>query len=91
MPAGRDWFIEQRLGFIDWALLNRGSVGRREIAATFGVSMSQASADIAAFVGEHPGVIAYDTKAKRYVRGRRYRPGKGIVIGPLVVTIAPLD
>ncbi len=89
MPAGRDWFIEQRLRFIDWALLNRGSIQRSEIAEAFGVSLSQASNDIAAFEAEHPAAAKYDKSAKRYIPANgRYRAVRGASRGDLIVTIA---
>jgi hypothetical protein len=88
MPAGRDWFIEQRLRFIDWALLNCGGLNRQDIATTFAVSLKQATLDLAAFEAARPGSMDYDLKAKRYVPGPEYRPWKGTPRGPLTVTIA---
>jgi hypothetical protein len=67
----------QRLSYIDHALLTRGVVQRADIVATFDVSMPQASADIAAFIEAHPGIITYDTSARRYVPDGKYRSVTG--------------
>lgn len=68
------WFLERRLDHIDLRLATAGEFQRAELVATFGVSMSQATQDINAFVERYPGAIEYDATARRYVpAGRAYR------------------
>ena len=72
------WSKERRLDYIDWRLFVHGEVQRDDIVRTFGVSMSQASADLSAFEREHPEVMSYDRSAKRYVPARaKYRSCRG--------------
>lgn len=62
-----------RLHFIDWRLAVVGEVQRADIAQAFGITLSQASADFAAFDRAHPGAMTYDKSRRRYVpAGKRY-------------------
>lgn len=68
------WSVEQRLAFIEGRLFWQGTVNRTDLVRRFGVSMSQASGDIARYLAlEAPGV-SYDKSAKRYVAGDAFRP-----------------
>jgi hypothetical protein len=60
------WSVERRLAFIEERLYWLGEVNRLDLVRRFGVSMSQASADIARYLALSPRV-AYDKRAKRYV------------------------
>lgn len=62
-----DWFIKHRQGFIADMLSVYGQVHRGAIMEKFGVSLPQASADIAAFNKANPDVMTYDGRAKAYV------------------------
>jgi hypothetical protein len=68
------WSVEQRLAFIDERLFWLGEVNRADLVRRFGVSMSQASGDIAHYLAHDPPGVAYDKSAKRYVADERFRP-----------------
>lgn len=61
------WFMRERQGFIHAQLWAFGQIRRADIASRFEVSIQIASADIAAYVAEHPDAIIYDGRAKCYV------------------------
>jgi hypothetical protein len=68
------WSTERRLAFIEERLFWLGEVNRTDLVARFGVSMSQASVDIARYLALDPPDISYDKSAKRYVAGERFKP-----------------
>ncbi|MBV8567400.1 MAG: WYL domain-containing protein [Methylobacteriaceae bacterium] len=72
-PALR-WGVEQRLAFVEERLFWLGEVNRADLVARFGVSMSQASGDIARYLARNPPGVAYDKSAKRYVAGPDFAP-----------------
>lgn len=67
------WSIERRLAFIEERLFWVGEASRPDLVRRFGVSLSQASADIARYLALGPRV-AYDKSAKRYVAEDGFRP-----------------
>jgi len=67
------WSVERRLVFIEERLFWVGEVNRLDLVRRFGVSMSQASADIARYLARAP-LITYDKSAKRYVAEEAFRP-----------------
>jgi predicted DNA-binding transcriptional regulator YafY len=79
--------ISSPLGFIEERLFWVGEVNRLDLVRRFGVSMSQASADIARYLALGPR-ISYDKSAKRYVAGEDFRtvlaaPDAGRLLGEL--------
>lgn len=68
------WSIEQRLAFIEERLFWLGAVNRTDLVRRFGVSMSQASGDIARYLAREPAGVSYDKSGKRYVAGEAFRP-----------------
>jgi hypothetical protein len=68
------WSVERRLGFIEDQLFWVGSVNRTDLVRRFGVSMSQASADIARYLARQAPGLHYDKSAKRYVAGDNFKP-----------------
>jgi hypothetical protein len=68
------WSIERRLAFIDERLFWLGVVNRTDLVKRFGVSVGQASADIARYLAGEPSGVAYDKSAKRYVANASFRP-----------------
>jgi hypothetical protein len=66
--------VEQRLAFIEERLFWLGEVNRTDLVRRFGVSMSQASGDIARYLALAPAGVGYDKSAKRYVAGEDFRP-----------------
>jgi hypothetical protein len=72
--AALRWSIEQRLGFIEERLFWLGEVNRTDLVRRFGVSMGQASVDIARYLAHEPKGVTYDKRAKRYVADATFRP-----------------
>lgn len=68
------WGVERRLVFLEQRLFWDGTVNRNDLMTRFGVSINQASADIARYQALAPGNMAYDTRAKRYVAGPDFAP-----------------
>lgn len=73
VPA-RTWSIERRLALIEDRLFWIGAVNRNDLVKRFGVSMSQASADIARYLALGPKGVIYDRSGKRYVADEAFRP-----------------
>jgi hypothetical protein len=76
--AALRWSVEQRLAFIEERLFWLGEVNRNDLVRRFGVSMGQASVDIARYLAHTPKGVVYDKRAKRYVADGSFRP----VLGP---------
>lgn len=68
------WSVERRLTFIEEKLFWIGSVNRTDLVRRFGVSMSQASVDIARYLAHEAPGIHYDRSGKRYVADAKFRP-----------------
>jgi predicted DNA-binding transcriptional regulator YafY len=68
------WNVEQRLVFIEDRLFWLRAVNRNDLMERFGVSTSQASADIAQYLALKPKGVEYDKSAKRYVAGDDFHP-----------------
>lgn len=71
---GLRWSVEQRLAFIEEHLFWLGEVNRADLVQRFGVSIGQASADIARYLAHAPDGVTYDKSAKRYVTDTNFRP-----------------
>ena len=68
------WGVEKRLGFLEFRLYWDGRVNRGDLVRTFGISVPQASADLAHYQNVAPGNTTYDRVAKTYVAGPDFRP-----------------
>ncbi|WP_316228051.1 MULTISPECIES: WYL domain-containing protein [unclassified Bradyrhizobium] len=68
------WGIEQRLEFIEFRLFWDGRVNRSDIIEVFGVSVPQASKDLAQYQELAPRNLEYDKSAKRYVCTPHFQP-----------------
>jgi hypothetical protein len=75
--ASLRWSVEQRLAFLEERLFWLGEVNRTDLVRRFGVSMGQASVDIARYLARAPRGVAYDKHAKRYVAAAGFRPVLG--------------
>jgi predicted DNA-binding transcriptional regulator YafY len=71
---GLRWGVERRMEFIDFRLYWEGRINRADLMRFFGVSVQQASADIARYQELAPDNLTYDRSAKRYLAGAGYRP-----------------
>ncbi len=72
--AREAWSVEQRLEFIDFRLFWEGTIRRGDICEKFGVSIQQASIDLAKYRESAPDNLAYDTSKKRYIAATRFKP-----------------
>jgi WYL domain len=68
------WGVEKRMAFLDARLFWEGEVSRGELIERFGVSIGQASADIARYIKLAPDNISYDKSRKRYVPTEKFAP-----------------
>lgn len=68
------WGTEQRLEFIEFRTFWEGGVNRSDITQTFGVSVPQASNDLALYQKLAPTNLRYDSSEKRYVAAADFVP-----------------
>jgi predicted DNA-binding transcriptional regulator YafY len=68
------WGAEQRLEFIEFRLFWDGSVNRSDITDRFGVSVPQASADLALYRVRAPENMHYDSSGKSYLPTETFQP-----------------
>lgn len=73
-PVKRRWGIEQRLEFIEFRLYWEGTLKRGDITDHFGVSVAQASSDLAAYRELAPENLEYDASLKRFVAAEQFHP-----------------
>jgi hypothetical protein len=66
--------IEHPLGFTEFRLFRERRVNRSDLIAAFGISISQASADLNHHFGMAPDTMSYGKSARTYVRGGRFQP-----------------
>ena len=69
-----NWSARERLIYIERLAYWRGSLRRADICGRFGVSVPQASADIAGYLRLNPGSLTYDLRGKRYVVAAKFQP-----------------
>ena len=68
------WSVETRLEFIEFRLFWEGALNRSDIVDYFGVSVPQASTDLARYQELAPRNIEYDRSGKRYLATKHFRP-----------------
>jgi hypothetical protein len=68
------WSVERRLEFIDFRLFWEGHINRSDLVSFFGVSVPQASSDLAEYQKLAKGNAVYDKTRKTYVAGRKFKP-----------------
>lgn len=68
------WGQERRLEFIDWRLRWDGQINRGDLTEFFGISIPQASLDLAKYLEMAPNNAVYDRSAKVYLPGPEFRP-----------------
>ena len=71
---GLRWGIGRRLEFIDFRLFWDGRINRGDLTEQFGISVPQASADLARYQEMAPNNLNYDPSLKRYLATQAYRP-----------------
>lgn len=72
--ASSRWGPERRLEFIDFRLLWEGTINRSELVDFFGISIQQASYDLARYAELAPGNLSYDKSGKTYRAAAGYKP-----------------
>lgn len=68
------WGQERRLEFIDFRLLWDGRLNRSDLTAFFGISVPQASADLALYQQIAPKNLVYDKQQKAYITSAEFSP-----------------
>ena len=71
---GLRWGVERRLEFIDFRLFWDGRINRGDLTDQFGISIPQASADLARYQEMAPHNLSYDSSLKCYLATQVYRP-----------------
>jgi predicted DNA-binding transcriptional regulator YafY len=71
---GIRWGVERRLEFVEFRLYWEGGVNRSDIVDQFGVSVQQASKDLALYQEQAPTNIVYDRREKRYFASDAFHP-----------------
>lgn len=71
--SGR-WSQDRRLEFIDFRLRWDGRLNRGDLTAFFGISVPQASLDIARYSELAPGNLEYDRSSRVYVAPQSFTP-----------------
>lgn len=81
LPQSHDaktrWGQERRLAFIDFRLQFEGKLNRGDLSQFFGISIPQASQDLARYAALAPENLRYDTRGKVFVRGESFCPRYG--------------
>ncbi len=67
------WGHRRRLEFIDFRLLWEGRINRKELVSFFGISIQQASLDLAHYMKIAPANLRYDKSEKVYRSSPRFR------------------
>ncbi|MCD9126017.1 WYL domain-containing protein [Luteimonas fraxinea] len=68
------WGQDRRLEFIDSRLYWDGRVNRSSLTDFFGISVPQASADLAEYQARAPGNVSYDRSERTYVTTPDFKP-----------------
>ena len=68
------WGVEKRLEFIEFRLFWEGGINRSDITEFFGVSVPQASKDLAQYQELAGANIRYDRSQKRYFASDKFSP-----------------
>lgn len=72
-PKGISWGLESRLQFIDFRLRWERRINRMDLTEHFGISVPQASLDIAKYTELAPSNLAYDRSSKTYTAASNFR------------------
>ena len=71
---GNRWGQDRRLEFIDFRLRWDGRINRSDLTEHFGISVPQASLDIARYLELAPDNLRYDRSARVYVATTNFKP-----------------
>ncbi|EAQ97057.1 MULTISPECIES: WYL domain-containing protein [Gammaproteobacteria] len=73
-PKGLSWGLESRLQFIDFRLRWERRINRMDLTEHFGISVPQASLDIAKYTELAPSNLTYDRSSKTYTASPSFCP-----------------
>jgi len=73
-PKGLSWGLESRLQFIDFRLRWERRINRMDLTEHFGISVPQASLDIAKYTELAPSNLTYDRSSKTYTAAPVFHP-----------------
>ena len=73
-PKGLSWGLESRLQFIDFRLRWERRINRMDLTEHFGISVPQASLDIAKYTELAPSNLTYDRSSKTYTAASSFHP-----------------
>jgi hypothetical protein len=73
-PKGLSWGLESRLQFIDFRLRWERRINRMDLTEHFGISVPQASLDIAKYTELAPSNLTYDRSFKTYTAAPNFHP-----------------
>lgn len=73
-PRALTWGLERRLQFIDFRLRWEGRINRTDLTEHFGLSIPQASLDIAKYSELAPNNLQYDKSSKTYTATNCFTP-----------------
>ena len=71
---GANWSVERRYEFIEFRLYWQGNINRRDLMETFGISIQQASIDLARYIEGRKSNLTYDKRLRTYLRGKNFKP-----------------
>lgn len=71
------WGQARRIAFIDQRLQYDGRLNRKDLIEFFGISVPQASSDLAEYAKIAPGNMQYDASARAYIVGPDFTPVSG--------------
>jgi hypothetical protein len=69
-----NWGAERRNAFIEFRVFWHGRINRSDLIETFGISLQQASLDLAGYADQWKRNLVYDKSQRAYVRGRNFQP-----------------
>ena len=73
-PKGLSWGLDSRLQFIDFRLRWERRINRMDLTEHFGISVPQASLDIAKYTELAPSNLTYDRSSKTYTAASDFQP-----------------
>jgi hypothetical protein len=71
---GMNWSVERRYEFMEFRLYWQGHINRSDLMEGFGISVQQASKDLANYIEGRKSNLTYDKSLRTYVRGKNFRP-----------------
>ncbi|HCA5151963.1 TPA: WYL domain-containing protein [Acinetobacter baumannii] len=69
-----NWSQDKRIEFIDFRLQWSGKINRSDLVDFFGISVPQASLDLARYIEWRPDNVFYDKKTKAYLKSSEFQP-----------------